>query len=194
MNPQLESVAPGLLAHGEPSVLCVHFAADGREHSMWYLDAEDARRPVRSGFTANLSTEWSLSSGGVARAVVRRGRHVLCEGLLLRSGDGDLSAATGGQGGTLGGTFGSLFGSDPRRKDNGLLRAEGVSSYPATMISNIRHRPLLATFARGMDLPAPLARHVHALLLHTGPAEPQPPCRACHGTGYVRGEPCLACS
>ena len=72
MNGRLASVAPGLLPDGDASVLCVHFAADGREHSLWYLDAEDPSAPAVSGFTAGLTSEWSVSPAGVARAVVRR--------------------------------------------------------------------------------------------------------------------------
>jgi len=189
MNGRLASVAPGLLPDGDASVLCVHFAADGREHSLWYLDAEDPSAPAVSGFTAGLTSEWVISPGGVARAVVRRaGRNVLCKALLLVQQDAE-PVSTGG---TLGETLGSLFSWDGRRRDNGLLRAEGVPSYPASMIAGIRHRPLLATFARGVDLPAPLARHVHGLLLRTAPKDTR--CASCAGTGYVRGEPCLACS
>jgi hypothetical protein len=189
MNGRLASVAPGLLPDADASVLCVHFAADGREHSMWYLDAEDDAAPALSGFTAGLKSEWSFSAAGVARAVVRRrDRKVLCDAVLLLPGDPNLSAATA----TAGGTFGSLFSTDAHGRDNRLLRAEGVASYPAAMISRLRHRPLLATFARNIDLPAPLARHVHGLLLRTAPRDAR--CPSCGGTGMVRGEPCLACS
>jgi hypothetical protein len=188
MNARIASVAPGLSPGGDASVLCVHFAADGREHSMWYLDPEETGVPALTGFTAGLASEWSVSAGGVARAVVLRGdRNVLCEGLLLLTTETDQSSM-----GTLGGTLGSLFSWDSRRRDNNLLRAEGVPSYPASMISGIRHRPLLATFARGVDLPVPLARHVHGLLLRTAPRDAR--CPACGGAGYVRGEPCLACA
>ena len=166
MNGRLASVAPGLLPDGDASVLCVHFAADGREHSMWYLDPDDVATPALTGFTAGLSSEWSFSAAGVARAsVLRRDRKVLCDALLLLPAEPGLSSAA-----TAGGTFGSLFGSDARGRDNRLLRAEGVPSYPAAMLANVRHRPLLASFARGIDLPVPLARHVHALLLRTAPA------------------------
>ena len=48
------------------------------------------------------------------------------------------------------------------------------------MIASILHRPLLATFARGVDLPAPLARHVHGLLLRTAPQGHPLPVRARH--------------
>ena len=188
MNMRLDSTAPDLAPGADASVLCVHFAAYGREHSMWYLDAEDARGSGLSGFTAALTTEWTVSPAGVARAaVLRGGRGVLCEGLLLRPGDADSSLAE-----TAGGTLGSLFAWDARRRDNGSLRAEGVAAYPASMLAGIRHRPLLATFARRVDLPAPMARHVHGLLLRTAPRDNR--CPACAGTGYVRGEPCLACS
>src|SRR5689334_13526944 len=105
MNGRLASTAPGLLPGRDASVLCVHFSADGREHSLWYLDPEDTGAPAVSGFTAGLSSKWSTSAGGVARATVSRGggKHVLCEALLLLAADGEASTA-----GTAGGTFGSL--------------------------------------------------------------------------------------
>ena len=188
MNGRLASVAPGLSPDGDASVLCVHFAADGREHSLWYLDPEDTGVPATTGFTAGLWSRWSAPAGGVAQAVVTRGGgKVLCEALLLLAADADASAT-----GTLGGTLGSLFGRDGRRGEAGLLRAAGVAAYPASMIAGLRHRPLLATFARGVDLPVPLARHVHGLLLRTAPRDTR--CPACAGAGYVRGEPCLACA
>ena len=190
MNMRLDSTAPGLAPDGEASVLCVHFAADGREHSMWYLDPEDTRGPGLSGFTAGLTCDWTVSPSGVARAaVLRHGRHLLCDALLLRPGDADSFSSSIE---TAGGTFGSLLAWDARRKDNGLLRAEGVASYPAATLAGVRHRPLLATFARRVDLPAAMARHVHGLLLRTAPGDGR--CRKCAGTGSVRGEPCLACS
>src|SRR4051812_18779044 len=109
MNGPLARVAPGLLPDGDASVLCVHFAADGREHSLWYLDPEDTGAPAVSGFTAGLSSHWSTSAGGVSRASVLRGdRNPLCDALLLLPSDGESSSA-GASGGTMGGTFGSLF-------------------------------------------------------------------------------------
>ena len=145
MNGRLASFAPGLSPDGDASVLCVHFAADGREHSLWYLDPEDTGVPATSGFTAGLSSKWHTSPGGVARAVVSRGGgKVLCEALLLVRADEDASVA-----GSLGGTLGSLLGLDGRRGESGLL-------------------------------------------LRTAPRDTR--CPACGGAGYVRGEPCLACS
>lgn len=197
MVTRTDSIAPGLSRDGDAGVLCVHFAADGREHSMWYLDPEEAGFRGLTGFTAGLVCAWSRSAAGVPRAVVaRRGADVLCEALLLRTTDGDgslagTSAWTGTAGGTGLGTS-APFTSDSRRRDNALLRAEGVPSYPASMIAGIRQRPLLVSFARKIDLPAPLARHVHGLLLQTLPAEAR--CPVCAGMGLVRGEPCLACS
>ena len=191
----MDTLAPGLSREGDAGVLCVHFAADGREHSMWYLDPDETSATGLTGFTAGLVCEWSRSAGGVPRAVVlRRGGDVLCEAMLLRTGDTDPSATSAaGATGTLGltGTMG-MFASGPRRRDNTMLRAEGVPAYPASMIAGIRQRPLLASFARRVDLPAPLARHVHALLLRTAPQDSR--CLACGGAGDVRGEPCLACA
>ena len=197
MVTRTDSIAPGVSREGDAGVLCVHFAADGREHSMWYLDPEEVQFRGLTGFTAGLVSRWSRSPAGTSRAtVVRRGGDALCEALLLRASDGDASL-----GGTLGLTsiaggtgLGTSvpFTSDSRRRDNALLRAEGVPSYPAAIISGIRQRPLLVSFARRIDLPAPLARHVHGLLLQTLPQETA--CRACGGAGLVRGEPCLACS
>ena len=204
MVTSLDSVAPGLSAERGAALLCVHFAADGREHSMWYFDPGDGARRGAAGFAAGLDAEWSRSPAGVPRAVVlRRAGDVLCEALLLRPADGGAdpssngtswSAGTSGFTGILSSTgiFGG-FGSDARRRDNALLRAEGVPAYPASMIAEIRHRPMLVTFARRVDLPAALARHVHGLLVRGAPPEVRR-CPVCAGAGYVRGEPCLACS
>ena len=196
MVTRTDSIAPGLPRAGD-GVLCVHFAADGREHSMWYLDPEETSSRGLTGFTAGLASEWSRSAGGVPRAtVLRRGGDTLCEALLLRASDADVSLAGSlglmSSAGATGLGSSGTFSSDSRRRDNALLRSEGVPSYPASMIAGIRQRPLLVSFARRIDLPTPLARHVHGLLLQTLPQAAA--CRACNGAGLVHGEPCLACS
>ena len=164
----------------EAGILCVHFAADGREHAMWYLDAVDPG-PALTGFTAGLRAEWHASPAGNRRAtVLRRGGDVLCEAMYLTATD---PAATFSGSTTLSGLS---------RRDRDLLRSENVASHPAALLASIRQRPLLATFAKRMELPPPLARHVHALLLRTVPTDAV--CIRCGGAGEVRGEPCIACS
>ncbi len=56
---------------------------------------------------------------------------------------------------------------EARRREVTHLRREGASAYAASVIALARQRPLLATFARRVDLPPALARHVHDLLLQT---------------------------
>ena len=160
----------GWLATGAACYLLVHALAEDADIDVVYVATPHSAHRAAAGLC------------------LEAGRNVLCEALLLVQQDAE-PVSTGG---TLGETLGSLFSWDGRRRDNGLLRSEGVPSYPASMIAGIRHRPLLATFARGVDLPAPLARHVHGLLLRTAPKDAR--CASCAGTGYVRGEPCLACS
>ena len=163
----------------QTAILCIHFAADAREHSMWYLDADDLG-PEVTGFTAGLRAEWHASPAGNRRAtVLRRGDDALCEAMFLTTPD---AGAT-----VNGSTATQLY-----RRDRNLLLNENVSSHAAAVLSSIRQRPLLATFARGIELPPPLARHVHALLLRTLP--PDAACVTCGGAGDVHGEPCLACS
>src|SRR5947208_1395066 len=103
----------------ETGVLCVHFSADGREHAMWYLDA-DGPGPELTGFTAGLRAEWHASPTGNRRAtVLRRGGEVLCEAMFLTVLD-------------LGATLnGSSTASELYRRDRDLLRNENIASHPA---------------------------------------------------------------
>jgi hypothetical protein len=179
MDTRQKTPAAQLLRNAETGILCVHFAADAREHSMWYLDAGDLG-PEVTGFTAGLRAEWHASPAGNRRAtVLRRGGDALCEAMYLTTPD---AGAT-----VNGSTATQLY-----RRDRSLLRNENVASHAAAVLSSIRQRPLLATFARAIELPPPLARHVHALLLRTLP--PDAACVTCGGAGDVNGEPCLACS
>lgn len=140
---------------GEAGALCVHFAADARDHAMWFLDGDDFF-PALSGFTAGLRADWHVSPAGIRRAaVVRGGGDVLCEAILLTGAD------------TGAGDDPAALASEAYRRERELLRNEGVPSHPAALLSSIRQRPLLATFARRVELPPPLARHVHGLLLRT---------------------------
>ena len=142
----------------DDGILCIHFAAGGREHSMWYLDADEPG-PALSGFTAHLTVESRCSPAGFWRAnVLRRGGDVLCEALFLgRSTAADL-------------------GRD-------MLRGERIAAHAASLLASLRQRPVLATFARRLELPPPLARHVHGLLLRTATAD---------GPNSCGSEPCLA--
>jgi len=138
----------------DDGVLCIHFAAGGRDHSMWYLDADDLG-PALSGFTALLTVEPYRSPAGFCRAnVLRRGGNLLCDALFL-----GVSSAAG--------------------SDRDVLRDDGIAFHPASLLASIRQRPVLATFARRLELPLPLARHVHGLLLRTMPTER--PARLCGG-------------
>ena len=77
----------------DDGVLCIHFAAGGRDHSMWYLDADDLG-PALSGFTALLTVEPYRSPAGFCRAnVLRRGGNLLCDALFL-----GVSSAAGSEG------------------------------------------------------------------------------------------------
>jgi hypothetical protein len=156
MNIPQEAFSRGPLANGQADILCVHFSVDPREHAMWYLDAADAG-PALTGFTAGLRTEWNRSRSGVYRATVFRQDGVLCDAVLLVHPPLDAESHRS-----------SLL--DVRR-DAAALRGEGLASHPAALLSSLRQRPLLATFARRVELPPPLARHVHGLLLRTAPLE-----------------------
>ena len=67
----------------DDGILCIHFAAGGREHSMWYLDADELG-PSLSGFTAHLAVESFYSPAGFRRAsVLRRAGDMLCDALFM---------------------------------------------------------------------------------------------------------------
>src|SRR4051812_26853225 len=110
MDTRMDSRGGVGLWDGAPRTLCGHFAAGGRDHSMWDLEAGGGP-PALSGFTAGLMTKWRRSPAGVHRASVRRrGGDVLCEAMLLEPADGyasSVGASTAGAtsgGATFGGT------------------------------------------------------------------------------------------
>ena len=133
---------PGVFDPG--AVFCVHFSADGRDHGMWFLDDEPH---AESGAWKDFDTTWRQGPSGVRTAEVSRNGETLCDAvLLLPFADGDEP------------------GSAPRR-DRDRLRAAGLRSGPAALLAAMRQRPLLATFARRVELPGATARQVHRALV-----------------------------
>ena len=147
-----DPASPGLA--GATALFCVHFSADGREHGMWFVDCDgpgDDGEPLPR-LPAELSARWRVSQRGTPRAEVCRRGDVLCEALLLTE---DEKPADPGE------TRIALSA----RYVRDVLRAEGLTAQQASMLAGIRQRPLLATVARRAELPPPMARQVHRLLL-----------------------------
>jgi hypothetical protein len=137
-------------------VLCVHFSADGREHGMWFIGGTDegveAAIPGAhsAALPSGLSACWQVGPSTLARAEVSRGPNVLCDALLLLE---QLESCDPGE------------TRAPARQERSALRAEGLTAQQASLLAQTRRRPLLATVARRVELPAPTARLVHRILM-----------------------------
>ena len=149
--------APRRSADRCTGVLCVHFSADGREHGMWFVGPEDDQEPTSPSprLPAGLTARWHTSPEGTPRADVRRAGDVLCDALLLTADP----ATTGYPGDT--------YAPASARQARAALRAEGLPAHQASLLTQTRQRPLLATVARRAELPAPMARQLHRMLLAT---------------------------
>ena len=147
----------GPAADRSAGVLCVHFSADGREHGMWFIGPEDDQELTSPAprLPSGLNARWYTSSQGTPRADVRRAGDVLCDALLLTADP----ATTGDPGDT--------YAPASARQARAALRAEGLTAHQASLLTQTRQRPLLATCARRAELPAPMARQLHRMLLST---------------------------
>lgn len=124
-------------AVSEP-ILCVHFAAGGSEHTIWYGDAA-APADVDGWGAGRVSIAWRELPGPLLRGQLVLGRDVACDCFLLLGGDA--------------------------REDQVMLRSQGVPRSHAALLARMPQRPLLATFARRGDLPPATVRRLHRLLL-----------------------------
>ena len=141
-------------------VLCVHFTSEWDSYSLWTAGAgadADNRPPI-----TGLRITWLRRPSGVLWGEVSCHGSAACAAILLdRCPDGVCQCCDGA---------GGAYAGDRYRCDRDWLRSEGVPRRRAEILARLPERPLLATFARGPNMPPDMVRRIHRLLLAAAPS------------------------
>src|SRR5439155_6503577 len=121
--------------------LCVHFAHGGDDYCLTVGADEKGTAAL-----PELAVSWRRRPSGVLWGEVMLRRSPLCDAVLLHdSGRG-------------------------YRHDRDVLRQEGLPRTRAAILARLPQRPLLASFARGPQLPRHTLGQIHGLLLSAAAA------------------------